>query len=254
MIKKNNFKKSIFNWGMAAAVVCVSMIIFRPLFVYNILEARNETDIMSATMPSLGMSSFVPFAGIFPVLPYALSYVEEKNSGYYKSILLRCNKKTYVVNKVLFTGLSGGIAVALPFVLLFIVLGIFMADTTPVNHPQVFDNMIWAPYMYIWGGRLVLVLRCIQIFLFGVLWAELALLISLFVTNRYVAFILPFIIYQLGWYCFPFYINPAFLLRSDWEMTQYIKLYTPFLIMFLLCAAVITANYFVMQRKVRDIS
>lgn len=254
MIKKNNFKKSIFNWGMAVAVVCVSMIIFRPLFVYNILEARNETDIMSATMPSLGMSSFVPFAGIFPVLPYALSYVEEKNSGYYKSILLRCNKKTYVVNKVFFTGLSGGIAVALPFVLLFTVLGIFMADTTPANHPQIFDDRIWAPYMYIWGGRLVLILRCIQTFLFGVLWAELALFISLFVTNRYVAFILPFVIYQLAWYTLPFYINPVYLLRADWRRTEYVGLYTPFLIMLVLCGLMMTANYFIMQRKVCDIS
>lgn len=231
MFFRLNLKKSILNLGMVTACVISMIILFRSYFMYGLTKPVN-VDILTLTINPLAMSGFIPFACVFPILPFAFSYLEEKNSGYIKSILTRTTQKRYIITKVFFTGFSGGISMVIPFTILFIYTYLIGKPVSSDLFPQVYLDHMWGKYIFIWGGVFVLVCRIVLVFLFGCIWAEMALLVSTICPNRYVTFLAPFIIYQLAWMTFQndilVKLNPAVLFRSDFVAGT--PLYQPFLV------------------------
>lgn len=228
-------RRSLFNLRMLLAVALSAAILIYALASMGYLRpemffAETGTDILSMYTIPFATSSFVIFAGIFPGLPYAYSYLEERNCGYLKFIQTRMPGKTYAAQKIFFTGLSGGMTMLIPAVIVFILLDMISQDTTPELYLSVMETKIWGPYMFIWGGRFVLFLKAILMFLFGVMWSELALLISLIVRNKYVALVLPFLFYEACWLLIPAQatvFNPVFLVRSDFDLPM--PIWQPFL-------------------------
>ena len=73
-------------------------------------------------------------------------------------------------------------------------------------------------------------------------------MISLIFKNRYVAFVLPFLIYELSWILIPVHLlNPVFLVRSDFDAQT--PLWLPYLIDAVYIAAVIGINVFLFWRQ-----
>ena len=218
MFLKMNLKRSVINWGMAVSVIISTVILFRS-YIVNGVVGNSSTDILTISIYPLAMSGYVPFAALFPVLPYGFSYLEEKNSGFQKYIFMRTTYQRYMAHKIFFTGFAGGLSMVIPFIFVFWYAVIVGQPVSPELYPQVYTEHIWGNYMFIWGGMLVLLFRLILFFLFGFLWAEVALLISVLCSNRYVTFVVPFIIYQALWMLlkesFLVYLNPAVLWRSD---------------------------------------
>lgn len=205
-------------------------------------------DLLSLYTEPFAFSSFVVFAGMFPGMPYAYSYLEEKNSGYLKFIQIRMPMKRYMFQKICYTGLSGGLTMLIPGILIFAVLEWMTVDTSPVQYPFVFSDLMWAPLMFVWGGRLVLLLKGILLFLFGVMWSELALLVSLLVRNKYVAFILPFAIFEILWIVVgSSEFNPIYLIRGDFDWTM--AIYKPFVIDLVYIALLIAANILIFKKR-----
>lgn len=246
-------KKSILNVRMLLAVLISFMVLSMSLFVDGRMDAflpglSFGTDLLSLYTIPFAFSSFVIFAGLFPGLPYAYSYLEEKNSGYLKFVLPRMSRKTYAAQKIVFTGLSGGLAMMLPGILVFILLDLTTFDTTPAYYPSVFDDLYWAPLMFIWGGRLVLLIKAALMFFFGVMWSEVALLTALLVKNKYVAYVIPFLVFEFLWIAVgPSMYNPIFLIRADFD--KGVPLYTPFLIDGLYIVLLVIANWFIFKRR-----
>ena len=250
-------KKSIFNVRMLLCVLICFGVLAAPLceggrqsLLYLHLTSENTggSDILTMYTSPFAMSSFVIFAGIFPGIPYAYSYLEERNSGYLKFILPRSGRKKYMLQKIVFSGLSGGISMAVPGILIFILLDVMSVDTTPDAYPYVFDTLMWAPIMFKWGGRLVLLLKAILLFLFGVMWSELSLMIALLVKNKYVAFVLPFFIFEALWLLFdPSVFNPIYLVRADCEITT--PLFMPYLVDFIYITLLVSVNAALFRRR-----
>lgn len=230
MIYRRNFRQSLLNLGMAVAVIVPFILLIRTFFVYRLFTEGKNMDVLSLLTHPFALSTFGPFACIFPMLPYSFSYLDEKNSGYIKYIILRCSKRKYIFNKLFFTGLSGGVSMFLTFLVIFIIADVCAQDVSQAFYPYMYEGKIWEPYVMAWGGRLVLLMRLVLVFLFGVLWALVGLLVSTVIPNKYVSFILPFAMYQLGWMFLPGVINPHILLRADFDVRQGVTMSTPYLV------------------------
>lgn len=254
MLYGKNFKKSIFNIGMFISCAATFLILLRPLIFDGQIYINKEQDMLTWLTGPMGTSGYLPFASIFPTLPYAFSYLEEKNSGYIKHIISRIGLKKYKLNKIFFTALSGGLAVAVPCFILFLMLSGMGAEVSEINYPYMYADSQYAPYLFVWGGRFVLIIKLIIIFLFGCGWALIALLISLLVQNRYMAFIIPFAIYQFGWILLTgrvlWIFNPACLFRG--EVWAGYPLLTPIYVHIFYITLIITAIWKLMQRRIAD--
>ena len=255
-MKKIMLKSSVFNIRMLFVVTTVFLLLFMSLFEYGIITVNDKTpsityDILTMYTIPFAISSFIIFAGIFPGLSYAFSYLEERNSGYLKYIQTRINIGKYAKYKVLFSGLSGGLSVAIPGVMIFIVICSIGRKVMPGDNGHIFKQLMWAPYIYIWGGRFVLLLKAVLLFLFGTMWAELALLFSNIFKNRYVAYVLPFLAYELMWLVFPVGIwNPVYLVRSDFGRN--IPVFIPYLVDIGYIAILCLINVVLMKRRGRQ--
>lgn len=247
-------KKSILNLRMLIVVVTSFLILLTSLFINGYIDFSNGIygggDLLNVYTVPFAMSSFVIFAGLFPGIPYAFSYLEERNSGYLRFIQLRMPRKKYARQKIFFTGLSGGISMLLPAIFIFIVIDLLSVDETPDNKTAIFETLVWGPWMYVAGGRLVLFFKAILMFLFGVMWSELALLISHIFRNKYVAFVMPFLIFELTWILFPIpELNPVLLIRGDFELgTPLIFMYAVYLVYI---ALLVIANWIMFRRRGR---
>lgn len=249
-------KKSIFNIRMLVVTLLSFTILFASLITngtlsHGINNLRDSYDLLLLYTIPFAYSSFVIFAGLFPGVPYAYSYLEERNSGYLKFIQLRLPRNRYIRQKIFYSGLSGGLSMLIPGVLIFIIIDFLSMDTSPMNHATIFEQLIWAPYIYIWGGRFVLLLKAILLFLFGVMWSELSLFISQIFKNKYVAYILPFLLYQACWVLdiIDGSFNPVYLVRSDWEAGN--PIYAPFLILIGYIVLFICLNIITFKRQGR---
>ena len=255
-MKRIMLKRSILNIRMLFVIVTNFIILFVSLFEYGIITVDGKTpgttyDILTMYTIPFAISSFIIFAGIFPGLPYAFSYLEERNSGYLKYIRTRINIGKYAKYKVLFSGLSGGLSVMIPGVMIFAVICLIGRKVIPGDNGHIFKQLMWAPYMYIWGGRFVLLLKAILLFLFGAMWAELALLFSNIFKNRYVAYVLPFLAYELMWLVFPVGIwNPVYLVRSDFGRD--IPAFIPYLVDMGYIVILCLINMVLMKRRGRQ--
>lgn len=244
-------KKSVFNRKMLLVVFLGTTMMLLTFFYQGYMKPgqfKLNMDLLSAYTIPFAASSFVIFCGIFPAIPYAYSYIEERSSGYLKFIQLRMSRKTYAFQKIFFTGLSGGASMLFMGILIFAWIDWIALDVSPENIQSVFETLMWKPVIYLWGGRVVFALKCILLFLFGVLWSELALMISLIFKNRYVAFVLPFLIYELSWILIPVHLlNPVFLVRSDFDAQT--PLWLPYLIDIVYIAVVVGINILLFWRQ-----
>ena len=62
------------------------------------------------------------FIGIIVALPFGISYVRDKNSGYIKNICNRVEKKKYLKAKFISTFISGGCTAVIPLIIDFLIV------------------------------------------------------------------------------------------------------------------------------------
>lgn len=211
-----DIKRIFGSWRIYTSVVFALVVLLRPLF-----EARtswNQASPLLLLSFPFGSSDFNPFAAIFCVLPFADSFCEDYGSGFSNSISLRVGTRKYALQRCGTVALSGA-AVMFTVVLVTVILcNSFAGIEETYETADFMRNTIWAkmdfiiPYhgLFFYWGRLVLSI------LFGALWALVALVISTFLTNRYVTMVAPFVLYQALWYVLsetP--INPVYLIRAD---------------------------------------
>lgn len=246
-------RKSILNWKMLLTVVLGAGMMIASFFYQGYIRPGmffTETDMFTLYTVPFATSAFIIFCGVFPAIPYAYSYIEERSSGYLRFIRIRQPYKIYAVQKILFTGLSGGASMLFMGIIVFGLIDIMGADITPDNYQPILDTLIWAPYMFVWGGRMIFILKCVLLFLFGFMWSELALMISLIFKNKYVAFVLPFLLYEIAWILIPWNnVNPVYLVRSDFDLNM--PIWFPFIVDLIYIAVLVAINGFMFRRQRR---
>jgi len=145
----------------------------------------------------VAIDTFILFAPLAATLPYADSYLRDRDHGFSRYALLRMTHRRYLVGKFVINGLVGGLAVALPMALFFGYTFSVYARTLP--------PLAWSGYTEEWmravgflgnlfvpNPNLYILARIILGFLFGFTNASLGMAVSPFVRNRYIVLAFPF--------------------------------------------------------------
>lgn len=193
----------------------------------------------------ISLSIFTLVAGMFPGIPYAQSFIFERESGYYRYKLIRTKTKRYIATKVLCAGLSGAVAMTIPYILLCIPAYMVGTKVDLGDNVEVLVGTVWNDVLIKYGDNLVIVLKGVLFMLFGILWSEFALLMSIMISNKYLAFIMPYIIYELLFFTannsIVIAINPRFMLRYD--VSDKYPILLPYIMFLIYIIAVILLIY-----------
>lgn len=194
------------------------LILNRPLIEAMLTGAIDSGSISQYLSVPFAMSDFTPFAAVFCVLPYANSFCEDYNTRFFRFIVCRSGTKKYAFSKSVITTISGGLVMSAIVFSTIILCGILADSPETPDKIEFMRDSIWvrSGIIYVMNGYLYLFLRVLLAFLFGCVWSSIGLTISTFITNRYVTYIAPFVIYQMMWFVFDeTKWNPVYLLRCD---------------------------------------
>ena len=243
-------KKSLINYQMLTALIIgLSTLLFE--MAYNLHFFSDSFNGYKAcslkTVYSVyALSIYSLIAGMFPALPYSFSIADEKRSGVLRLELIRYGYRKYIRNKILAVGLSGMISTLLPYTVVVVLANLFGSHTIDSNTINNMEHLVWRPFARLQNGSMIIyLLKGVLMALFGILWAELALLISLYIRNRYIAYILPFIIYMflhvatinIGWLT---YSNPRFMIRYDMKFGAPLALPFALFVIYILITIVVS--------------
>lgn len=213
---QQDLKRSFLNKGFVLGVSVLTAILMTAAISGAPADrSRSSYHIMFSIF---GASGFGPFAAIFPVLAYSSNFCEEYQSGYYRMIISRMSTMKFTSIRMISVGLSGGVIIALPITISCIYALIAGMPGIPQGSDTgILDNMVIKEYIIKYGDWSVIAGKTILGFLFGATWALVGLAFSIWIPNRYVALIAPFVVYEAVWLGFgeiP-YLNPIWLLRGD---------------------------------------
>lgn len=210
---RNDMKRALSNKGFFVAIAILLVIFVHAIRVNTNFEGTVSTyEIISSAM---ALSGFTPFAAIFPVMGYSIAFCEEYHSGYIKMITSRISWKYYGILRMITTGVSGGMIIAVPFAVVNLI-GYF-AGEHGMPDTGLYMGTKMQYYLEKYGDGYILTGKVLLGFLFGVLWALVGMAFSVWFCNRYVSLIAPFILYEVMWlllYHHPVF-NPIFLMRGD---------------------------------------
>lgn len=214
----NDIKRFLRSPKIYLAFAISFMVLVRPLWgTYSQKASGTVAQFLSVPF---GMSDFSPFAALFCVFPFADSFCEDYNSGIIQSVVVRVGPKKYSSQRGLSVALSGGLLMS-SVVLAVILICVFLADQPEtVASSQFMYKSIWARMDLVlrYHGFFFLSFKVLIAFLFGCLWGLVGLAISVFITNRYVTYIAPFVLYQICWFLLEgSAFNPVYMLRGDAE-------------------------------------
>ncbi|WP_289129815.1 hypothetical protein [uncultured Clostridium sp.] len=126
----------------------------------------------------------------------AFSYIVDKKSGILKNILIRVSKKRFFITKYLINGISGGIIINIPVIIVtgifFLKFGVGTLPTLEAYFPKGFmsEYFITNPNLYILFFGVVL-------FFIGFTYSTFAMAVAMFTKNIISTILIP-LIYWFG--------------------------------------------------------
>ncbi|SEW43045.1 hypothetical protein [[Clostridium] fimetarium] len=151
----------------------------------------------------IGGSGFSPYSfsyrTIFPILailPCAITYFMDMKTGYVKNIFSRTFRRNYYISKYLVNFIAGGISVVIPMLLNLLITACLLPSLLPSTNnlfAPISGSMLVAlfyshPYYYILIYMLIY-------FIYGGVFATLALSLVGFVHNIFMFTLCPFLMY-----------------------------------------------------------
>lgn len=134
---------------------------------------------------------------VLAVLPYGASYYEDVKGGYIKNVYIRSKRKNYLLAKYAAVFLSGGSVGCIPLVISFLLSSAAYPMLTPqattfaypLHQSSMMGELFYThPLCYI--GIYIMIN-----FIYGGLFAVLALVFSFFTEHKYIVLTFPFIIH-----------------------------------------------------------
>lgn len=160
------------------------------------------------------MPVFVLFAPLAATIPYADSYLRDRDQGFARYILLRMTHRRYLISKFVINGLVGGLAVALPMIVFFgFTLAVYPRTLPPLSGTPYSEEWMRSPgflgTIYVSHANIYILARIILGFLLGFISASLGMAVSPFARNRYVVLVFPFIFSEVYSFIFAIVGFPA---------------------------------------------
>lgn len=126
-------------------------------------------------------------------IPYAASFCEEYNSNMLRTLLAKADTKTYCISKSIVTALSGGMSLAAGGSI-FVLGASFFTELVNRNKLGEYSGLPYYKYMQEGNGIKYFAAVIFLLFLTGMLWSSVALLVSAYTHNRYVVFAAPLLL------------------------------------------------------------
>ena len=211
-----DMKRSFLNVGFFIGTAAVTALLLTALVTGAPLNRTRSSYYILYNV--FGASGFTPFAAIFPVLAYASAFCEEYQSGYYRMIFARMSPVRFGRIRILTVSLSGGVMLAVPIAAACIAAYTFGVPGVPQGSDEgMLDGTVMLTYVMEYGDWYIAVGKTVLGFLFGCVWALMGLLFAVWIPNRYVALIAPFVLYESMWIGLDGipWLNPIRLLRGD---------------------------------------
>lgn len=193
-------------------------IINRPLLEGMCAGTMGAGSISQYLSIPFAMSDFTPFAALFCTLPFADSFCEDYNTGYYRLVIHRSGTNKYAFLRCFSVAFSGGIVMS-GIILATIIICALLSDMP--DTPETVDfmrNSIWfrSGIIFVMNGLPYSIMRVLFAFIFGNVWSLIGLVLSAILPNKYITVIAPFVIYQCLWFVLDeTKWNPVYLLRGD---------------------------------------
>ncbi len=114
--------------------------------------------------------------------------------------------------------LSGGVMLAVPIASVCIMAYVFGVPGVPQGSDEgLLDGSVMLAYIIQYGDWYIAVGKTVLGFLFGCAWALMGFMFAVWIPNRYVALIAPFVLYESMWIGLDriVWLNPIRLLRGD---------------------------------------
>ena len=217
-----DIRRSFANQGFLAGIFGLGA-----LLAYNfVTESLHSGSPYYAIVNILAASGFVVFLPVFPVLGYAPRFCSEYESGYYRLILARMKTREYARVRITSVALSGGAIVAIPYLLVCLAAVVLQApvlenvnslglDASGVNLLRVPEDLEMVVIGQTYGIGVMVAVKVLLGFLFGAAWALVGLAFAVWMPNKYVSLIAPFVLYESLYILMPNKLNPALLVRGD---------------------------------------
>lgn len=129
-------------------------------------------------------------------LPFSFSLLDENRSGYLRQMTLKKGQLRYYMAKYIVTFCSGCLVAVVPILINLIITACYLPASTPDPLEQLYSNQPYGMYLsHIYHSKPLLFVA-IFVTLPGIfcgLWATLTLCVSLFVPNKYIAIIAPYL-------------------------------------------------------------
>lgn len=242
----SDIRRGIFNTGWCLSVIVLTFLLYRPL--KGCFGYKGTVHVLELATYPMALSGFTLFAAVFPVMGYSCSFYQDFTSGYLYDILSRMSLKKYGWMRILSAGISGGLSIAVPFTVIFTVC--YMVGKKGSLDGRLYDGTNVGLFVEKYGTVCTLAAKVVLGFLFGMMWALVGIALSMFIVNKYVALIGPFIFYQFMWivlYKVPV-LNPIFLVRGD-DLDSY-GLSGSILVLYILCLCALIMDK--LKRRVRN--
>lgn len=213
---RQDLKRSFCNLGFLVGLSAVAALLVAALVTGAPLDRSRSSYYILYNV--FGASGFGPFAAVFPVLAYATAFCEEYQSGYCRMIFARMGPMRFGRIRIVTVALSGGVMLAVPIALVCALAFVFGVPGVPQGSDAgMLEGRIMLTYLTKYGDWSIAVGKTLLGFLFGCVWALVGLAFSVWIPNRYVALIAPFVLYESLWLGLDRVpvLNPIRLLRGD---------------------------------------
>ncbi len=211
-----DMKRSFLNVGFFVGMASVAALLLTAVITGAPLDRTRSSYYILANV--FAASGFGPFAAVFPVLAYATRFCEEYQSGYYRMIFSRMSPTRFGRIRICSVALSGGVMLAVPIASACIMAYILGVPGVPQGSDEgLLDGTIILTYIVKYGDWYIAIGKTVLGFLFGCVWALVGFAFAVWIPNRYVALIAPFVLYESLWIALYqiIWLNPIFLLRGD---------------------------------------
>ena len=195
------------------------------------------------------------FYTVFPILaalPFADSLFADIKGGYIKNVCLRTDRKNYYLAKFIAAFVAGGVAVAAPLLLSFLLACMFLPAIHPApiayNLSAIGDRSSFG-WLYFHMPMVFVALYLLINFVFGGLLACLGVAATTFLGYRFLVLVTPFIVYL--------FTNSLFRLlgSKDWQPAKFLlsgygaDARLPMLVCGLVLLVVCAGGYFVARKQ-----
>ncbi len=145
-----------------------------------------------------GVMLILPFCA---ALPYSLNQVDELRTSTMSWKLIRASVNRYATWKILATTVSGGVAIALAFIIHSLVWNIIALPCDPTAHPYhaiaFASNSLYVTWYSTLYGLPMYTSISVGLFISGAEWATVALAVAIWIPDRLLTVTIPTCIYYL---------------------------------------------------------